>query len=89
MTNVLHFSDRFYFGLLDLIQYSRSAILLVLRAAFFFPEPYPTLQGGALALLAKSKIANCRLSNTRHKHPSAPHALLCPVSQRSFSRYAV
>jgi hypothetical protein len=74
------FPRNFHFGLPNLIQYKPKRDPLVLRAAFFFPEPFPTMQDGALALLAKPKIANYRLFNTFHKHPSVPHVLLCPVS---------
>jgi hypothetical protein len=52
---------------------------LVLRAAFFFPEPFPTLQDGALALVAKSKIAKSRIFNVFQKHLSGPPALLCLI----------
>src|ERR1035437_7465318 len=64
-----HLCRNFHFGLPNLIQYKPKRHPLVLRAAFFFPEPFPTLQDGALALLAKSKIANSRLFNAFHKHP--------------------
>jgi hypothetical protein len=49
---------------------------LVLRVAFFVSEPFPTLQEGFFALLAKSKIANSRLFNTFHKHAFVPHVLV-------------
>jgi hypothetical protein len=39
------------FGLPDLFQYRPKRHPWVLRAAFFFPEPFPTLQDGALAPL--------------------------------------
>jgi hypothetical protein len=46
-----------HFGLPNLIQYKPKCHPLVLRAAFFFPEPFPTLQDGVLALLATASAA--------------------------------
>ena len=43
-----------------------------MRAAFFVPEPFPTLQYGVLALLAKSKIANSRCSMPSTNTSPAP-----------------
>jgi hypothetical protein len=65
----LEFFRDFHFGHPDFIQYRPKRHPLVLRAAFFFPEPFPTLQDGAPALLAKSKTANFLLFNAFHKRP--------------------
>jgi hypothetical protein len=44
------------------------------------PEPFPTLQDGDLAPLAKSKAANSRRLNAFREHRCGPHILVNPVS---------
>jgi len=56
----------------------------------FSPEPCPTLQDGAFALLAKSKTENSCLFNASHEHHPGPHILGLPdFAVSSLTRYPV
>ena len=52
---------------------------MVPRTAFFVPEPFPIMQDGDPALLAKSRTAKSRLFNAFPKHLFGLHVLVGPV----------
>jgi hypothetical protein len=53
-----------------------TAILVILRVAVSFREPFSPPQGAVVALPEKSKTGKSCLSSAFHKHLSAPHLLV-------------